>query len=104
MGGEDRLGDAAVARDVGAWGEDREEGAVEAGDLPHRLRRLRAAGDILVVAVAIAVEEEALPLVRRGDAAMVGRDVRERRDAVLQREEPIDLRADFGPARFQIRD
>ena len=54
------------------------------GMLGHRRGRLRAAGAILLIVVAIAEEEEALPLVRRRDPAMVGRDVGERRDALLR--------------------
>src|SRR5438105_755314 len=56
VAGEDRLGHAAVAGDVGAGPEDREEGAVQAGDPRQQPRRLRAGVAVGVHPVAVAPE------------------------------------------------
>ena len=77
VAGDESLGHAAVVRDVGSRRKDREERTVEAGDLAHHLRRLRAARQILVDRIAVAPQEERAPHVDLRNRAVIGRDRRE---------------------------
>src|SRR5262245_32773110 len=72
VGAEHALGDAAMFRDVIAWGQDREPGRLQPRYAPQQARRLGTARAIALARHAEAEQDEHLPMVAVGDVLLIG--------------------------------